>query len=58
MSKKVPNFSLSKGLAFYQVPDCLKVLTELEERLISPRIPFMAIRSLGFRKQFGLKGNL
>ncbi|CAF0843236.1 unnamed protein product [Adineta ricciae] len=58
MSKKVPNLSLSNGLAFYEVPDCLKVLTELEERLISPRIPFMAIRSLGFCKQFGLKGNL
>ena len=58
MSNKVPNLSLSNGLAFYEVPDCLKVLTELEERLISPRIPFMVIRSLGFCKQFGLKGNL
>jgi hypothetical protein len=36
----------------------LKTLTELEERLISPRIPFMVIRSLGSCKQFGLKGNL
>ena len=58
MSNKVPNISLSNGLAFYEVPDCLKVLTKLEERLISPRIPFMVIRSLGFCKQFGLKGNL
>ena len=58
MSNKVPNLGLSNGLAFYEVPDCLKILTELEERLISPRIPFMAIRSLGFCKQFGLKGNL
>ena len=57
-SNKVPNLSLSNGLAFYEVPDYLKVLTELEERLISPRIPFMVIRSLGFCKQFGLKGNL
>jgi hypothetical protein len=58
MSNKVPNLGLSNGLAFYEVPDCLKILTELEERLISPRIPFMAIRSLGSCKQFGLKGNL
>ena len=58
MSNKVPNLSLSNGLPFHDVPDCLKILTELEERLISPRIPFMIIRSLGFYKQFGLKGNL
>ncbi|CAF1405512.1 unnamed protein product [Rotaria sordida] len=55
---KIPNLCLSNGLAFYEVPDCLKILTELEERLISPRIPFMVIRTLGFCKQFGLKGNL
>ncbi|CAF4487501.1 unnamed protein product [Rotaria sp. Silwood2] len=58
MSNKVPNLCLSNGLAFYEIPDCLKILTELEERLISPRIPFMVIRTLGFCKQFGLKGNL
>ncbi|CAF1628818.1 unnamed protein product [Rotaria sp. Silwood1] len=45
-------------LSFYEIPDCLKTLTELEERLISPRIPFMVIRSLGYSKQFDLKGNL
>ena len=55
---KVPTLCLSNGLAFYKIPDCLKILTELEERLISPRIPFMIIRSLGYCKQFGLKGNL
>ncbi|CAF4125803.1 unnamed protein product, partial [Rotaria sordida] len=58
MLNKVPNLCLSNGLAFYEIPDCLKTLTELEERLISPRIPFMVIRSLGYSKQFGLKGNL
>jgi hypothetical protein len=55
MLNKVPNLCLSNGLAFYEIPDCLKILTELEERLISPRIPFMVIRSLGYSKQFGLK---
>ncbi|CAF1246493.1 unnamed protein product [Rotaria sordida] len=58
MLGKIPNLCLSNDLAFYEVPDCLKILTELEERLISPRIPFMIIRTLGFCKQFGLKGNL
>ena len=58
MSNRIPNLCLSKGLAFYEISDCLKILTELEERLISPRIPFMVIRSLGYSKQFGLKGNL
>ena len=58
MLGKAPSLSLSNGLAFYEVPDCLKILTELEERLISLRIPFMVIRTLGFFKQFGLKGNL
>ena len=36
MSNKVPNLSLSNSLTFYEVPDCLKILTELEERLTSP----------------------
>ena len=58
MLGKTPNLCLSNGLAFYEIPNCLKTLTELEERLISPRIPFMVIRTLGFCKQFGLKGNL
>ncbi|CAF4200242.1 unnamed protein product, partial [Adineta steineri] len=58
ISNKIPNLALSNGLAFYEIRDCLKILTELEERLISPRIPFMVIRTLGFSKQFGLKGNL
>ncbi|CAF1096377.1 unnamed protein product [Rotaria magnacalcarata] len=58
MLNKIPTPCLSNGLAFYEIPDCLKILTELEERLISPRIPFMVIRSLGSYKQFGLKGNL
>ncbi|CAF1467656.1 unnamed protein product [Adineta steineri] len=58
MSNKIPNLALSNGLAFYEIRDCLKILTEFEERLISPRIPFMVIRTLGFSKQFGLKGNL
>lgn len=47
MSNRVPNMNLSNGLAFYEVPDCLKILSELEELLVSPRISFMVIQSLG-----------
>ena len=54
---KVPDLCLSNGLEFYEIPDCLKI-TESEERLISSRIPFMVIRSLGYSKQFGLKSNV
>ena len=32
MLNKVPILCLSNGLAFYEIPDCLKILTELEER--------------------------
>ena len=35
----------------------MKDLTPLEERLISPRLPFMQIRHLGIDKQYGLRGN-
>ena len=54
----VSNLYLSDGLAFYEIPDCLKILTELGQRSISPRIPFMVIGNLSHSKQFGLKGNL
>ncbi|KAE8747057.1 hypothetical protein FOCC_FOCC006195 [Frankliniella occidentalis] len=37
--------------------DELKGLSNLEERLVSARIPFMQIRELGYQKQLGLRGN-
>ena len=55
---KVPDLCLSNDLAFYEIPDRLKILTELEERLISPRISFIVIQILDYSKQFALKGNL
>ena len=58
MLNNIPNLRLSDGLAFYEIPDCLKILTELEQRSISPRIPIMVIGNLSHSKQFGLKGNL
>ena len=57
MLNNVSNLCLSDGLAFYEIPDCLKILTELEQSSISPRISFMVIGNLSHSKQFGLKGN-
>ena len=48
----------SHGLRFEPLPECLKGLTETEERLLSPRIPFMIIRSYGITKQNELHGNI
>jgi hypothetical protein len=33
-------------ISFQEKPDVLKDLTPLEERLISPRIPYMQVREL------------
>jgi len=55
---KVPRLNLSNGLRFPVIPDCLKDLTTLEERLCAMRLPFLQIRSLGVDRQCGLKGNV
>jgi len=39
-----------------EIPEYLKNLTCLEERLISPRIPFMRIIPLGYERQCGIRG--
>lgn len=36
----------------------LQDLTELEERLVAPRVPFMQIRELGYQGQLQLKGSI
>ena len=45
-------------MAFPEKPDVLKNLTPLEERLISPRIPFMQIRELPSGGQLSIHGNV
>jgi len=55
-SDKMPNICLSEGFDFPAVPDCLKNLASLEERLISLRIPFMRIISLGYERQCAVRG--
>jgi len=53
----VPKFSVLNGLLFCSVPVELQGLTNLEEKLVSARLPFMQIREIGYQKQFGLRGN-
>jgi len=45
-------------LEFPKIPDVLKNLTTLEERLVALRLPFLQIRSLGVDRQCGMKGNV
>ena len=45
-----------RGLGFAQLPDIVLELTQLEQRLVSPRHVFMAIRSLRKGRQLGLHG--
>ena len=54
----IPKLCVINGLEFPPIPEELSDLTELEERLISPRLPFMQIRELGIDKQYGMKGNV
>jgi hypothetical protein len=53
---KIPRLYIGHGLEFPNIPEPLIGLSELEERLVSPRIPFMQIRPLGVDLQKGLKG--
>ena len=54
----MPKRHLSHGFEFPSIPGLMRKLTSLEERLVSPRIPFMQIRSLGVYQQKGLRGNV
>lgn len=44
-SGKIPACSLANGLKFPEIPDEFK-LTQLEERLVAPRLTFMQIREM------------
>ena len=54
---KMPKLSVINGMEFPEKPAELN-LNNLEERLISLRIPFMQIRSLNSGGQFSLKGSV
>jgi len=55
---KLPSCSKANKMSFPEKPE-LSNLTPLEERLISPRIPFMQIRELPLRGgQLSIHGNI
>ena len=56
-SGRVPRFAVINGMGFPDKPPELE-LTELDERLISPRIPFMQIVEKPRGGQRSLKGNI
>ena len=55
--RKIPKLSVANGMRFPAKLSAL-CLTNLEERLISLRIPFMQIRALNSGGQFSLKGSV
>ena len=55
---KIPPCSVGNGLRFPKIPKELQGLTKLEERLISPRIPFMQIKELPRGGQLAVHGNV
>ncbi len=57
-AKKIPKIALGNGLQFLNINSRLEMLNELEERLISPRIPFIRIRTLGYDSQKSIRGNV
>jgi len=54
---KLPSCSKANKMGFPDKPDVLN-LTSLEERIISPRIPFMQIRELSRGGQLSIHGNI
>ena len=53
---KVPRLGVCRGLDFAKLPDTLSELTQLEQRIVSPRHVIMAIRTHGKGRQLGLHG--
>lgn len=54
---KTPRFWLHNGLAFPTIPRELQ-LSQLEERLISPRLPCMQLREMPRGGQINMRGNV
>ena len=55
---KLSTCAKANKMTFLEKPDVLKNLTPLEERLISPRIPFMQVRELPSGGQLSIQGNV
>ncbi|GFU07675.1 ATP-dependent DNA helicase [Trichonephila clavipes] len=54
----VPPLAVSNGLKYSNQPACLAALNDLEERLVSLRIPFMQIKECSYDRQLGIKGSI
>lgn len=57
-SGKMPSCAKANKTNFPEIHETLKSLTLLEERLISPRIPFMQVRELPSGGQLSIHGNV
>ena len=55
---KMPCCATADKMTFPEKPDALKSLTPLEERLVSPRIPFMQVRELPSGGQLSIHGSV
>lgn len=55
--KNIPRFWVNNGLKFPFKPNELD-LSNLEERLVSPRLPFMQLREMPRGGQLNIKGNI
>ncbi|XP_058840551.1 uncharacterized protein LOC131696040 [Topomyia yanbarensis] len=58
---KVPKLASSNGLKLPLVPECLKILNDIEERLLAPFVPFMKVILMSHRAsnpQVGMKGSV
>ena len=55
---KMPCCATANKMTFPEKPDALKSLTPLEERLVSPRIPFMQVRELPSGGQLSIHGSV
>ncbi|GFQ76201.1 ATP-dependent DNA helicase [Trichonephila clavata] len=54
----VPPLAVSNGFQYPKQPACLAALNDLEERLVSLRIPFMQIKECSYDRQLGIKGTI
>jgi len=55
---RIPHLALFNGFKFPEVNETLSTLTNLEERLVALRVPFMQMKILGSDGQYGLKGGV
>ena len=61
VNDRVPKVSLANGLKFPDVPESVLQLSDVEERMVTPIIPFMQIRALlphALNPQLSLKGSV